>query len=252
MDSTVLLSYRKTAVPTEAFLKQQTGTGIMEKHSATQSQPAKMINIGKKQDFTTLDSDKFESRQILSSSLSTNYASSSSAASTTSEEELTTVRRYSESNQSSNSSLACTPDNNSMEDCANSNAAFVMDKDDLCNNNVLIEEAAIKFDQIDLHEEESGPTSITELKPVVEAEKKKVLLHTTNSNCFVSLYINGKRCMVTINSESLVYEPELTPKLKQNGKCAYFFLLFEKFLCGHILLIILINYIFTSKFKILF
>lgn len=183
--------------------------------------------------------DKFASRQIqLSSSLSTTYASSSSssAASTTSEEELpSTARRYSDSNQSRSSSSQMSSHEgdsgftSAQEACANSNAGFVVDEDDLCNNNALIDDATLQLEKINLdeetEEEEEDPASMIELKPTVkEVANKSSSKKKTKSllkNCFISLYVNGRRCSLTINAKSLTYEPELSSNSKQNGRCTF-------------------------------
>src|SRR5699024_10165232 len=102
-------------------------------------------------------------------------------------------------------------------------AAFVVDEDDLCNNNALVAQAAAKFESIQLDDDDQqGPSSMIELKPVVEAKKaSSPTTSTMPTNCFVSLYVNGKRCLLTIDANCLVYEPELSHS-KQNGTCHSF------------------------------
>lgn len=80
--------------------------------------------------------------------------------------------------------------------------------------------ATAKFDKVNLNAE-SEPSSIIELKPVTEIGTKKLpgLGSALPKNCFVSLYVNGKRCLLTMDAQCLVYEPELSSSCS-NGKLA--------------------------------
>lgn len=218
MDPTKLIGYRKTS--TEATFHKLKSTSTEHNHSKL-TQSEKHARTSK----DPFDGD--HPRTLLSSSLSTTYASSSSsssssAVSTTSEEELATARRYSDSNRSTSSSCSSTcgsmavdalsTTSHSPQECANSNAAFVVDEDDLCNNNALLEEQAqvnCNFEKINLNEE-LEPSSMIELKPVVNEPKKAPNSSSLPKNCFVSLHVNGKRCLLTMDAECLVYEPELS------------------------------------------
>lgn len=221
MDPTNIISYRKTATTTEATFHKLKSNST--EHNHTKDKRARNSK------------SLFEvehPQTLLSSSLSTTYASStsSSAASTTSEEEVATARRYSDSNRSSSSSSSgsmavdgqsLSNSSQSAQECANSNAAFVVDEDDLCNNNALIAEAAAaKFEKINLNEEE--PSSMIELKAVNDT--RKTASSALPKNCFVSLYVNGKRCLLTIDAECLLYEPELSTS-NNNGMHTYVLLL---------------------------
>lgn len=242
MDPTILISYRKTATTTTSSAAAANTENTLFhklKSDPAAEQRFHTSKLGSDKVHVRSSKDVFDvehSRTILSSSLSTTYASSSSssAASTTSEEELATARRYSDSNRSSTSSTSSSTSSSlgtsssmavdslsnsshSAQECANSNAAFVVDEDDLCNNNALVQEAAVaaaataKFDKVNLNAE-SEPSSIIELKPVTEIGTKKLpgLGSALPKNCFVSLYVNGKRCLLTMDAQCLVYEPELS------------------------------------------
>ena len=151
---------------------------------------------------------------FLSSSLSTNYASSFSSQS--SDDELNTILCR---NNSTDKSEKLSIESGSLKmdhiqtkstitSSAISNEAFVLNEEDVTNNNS-------SNDKVDKYR--LSPTLDHNLNANNLAQPMAI---KAPDNSFLTLYVNGKGCNVMLNATHFCYEEELTNSSTCNGKFA--------------------------------